>query len=165
MCRSVLVLVMLFVGLGTTQHASIAQAESPGARIRIHGQNGLMNSDQFAEVVRSGGAAPAIESDLGKLYWDFWYAFTQQVVPSVNLSPSGGSIACYEGNPLSISAIMEGLISYTEINGEEVPSLRHFRITSDDSVSFEARNTRADRQEDRERFLLITLPRCQALTS
>ncbi|HRK08790.1 MAG TPA: hypothetical protein PLZ57_13565 [Pseudobdellovibrionaceae bacterium] len=143
-----------------------AQADSPAASIRLKiDNNTLVDSDTFASISRRGGPSPDLESEDGKLFWGFYYSFIMEVVPKANLRANSSSIACYAGSAQAVPAILEGLISYTEINGEEVPSLRNFRIQADDSISFEARNTRAETDEERGRFRVIELPRCQDLVS
>jgi len=143
-----------------------AQADSPAARIRLKLDDNIhVDSDTFASIISRGGSSPAIESEDGKAYWDFYYAFHTEIVPKANLRTNSASIACFAGSAQAVPAILEGLISYTEINGEEVPSLRNFRIQADDSISFEARNTLAESDEDRQRFRVIELLRCQDLVS
>lgn len=164
--RQGFMLLALCCAIISTQVPLPAYADSPAASIRLKLDNSTrVDSDTFAAIIGRGGPSPALESEEGKLYWDFYYSFIMEVVPKANLRTNSASIACFAGSPQAVPAILEGLISYTEINGEEVPSLRNFRIQTDDTISFEARDTRAETDEDRQRFRMIEIPRCQDLVS
>ncbi len=165
MRMGLMVLALCMIGLAPNRFLSIASADTPGASIQVTLEDGRVDSDGFAAALRSNSPAPDIQSEEGRAYWDFYYSFINEVVPKANVRSSSDSIACFVGSPQAVAAILEGLTSYAEFDGQEVPSLRNFRINSDASVSVEARNTRGETEDEQKSFRMIEIPRCQDLIS
>lgn len=137
--------------LSVLSWSAVASSASRGYVAVQDAEFGEVTSEQVRIILNYDGAT---QKDQDRA-WSFYYSFVYNI-------ETVSERACFRGDPnTAIKSLVNIIQSEVSLHNSEVKTVRHIHHDrASDSIIFARMNTRAEKEADRTRYILVRLPRC-----